>query len=239
MLIDRNSIWIVGFAIIVVICNLHLFTGTDPTILLFDTTRVVKGEWWRIITHPFVHVSWYHLLLDCGAILLLFREMRLPSKLQKLLAAAICAAASLVFSLFASSQIHKYGLCGFSGTAHGLTLLLGIMWLAEATRCLGSHRLLIIFCAVVFIFASLGKSLIEVFSGTVIFSDLHFGELGIPIVESHFGGVIGGLAAALILWALKHKPFDLTSKLSDNTNKGTTTSSGETVLDIFARPVRK
>ena len=130
MLIDRNSSWIVGFVIIVAICNLHLFTGTDPSILLFDTTRVVKGEWWRIITHPFVHVSWYHLLLDCGAILLLFREMRLPSKLQKLLAAAICAVASLVFSLFTSSQIQKYGLCGFSGTAHGLTFLLAIMWLA-------------------------------------------------------------------------------------------------------------
>jgi len=63
--------------------------------------------------------------------------------------------------------------------------------------------------------------MIEVISGNVIFSHLHIGDLGIPIVESHLGGVIGGLIAFLTLWALKQKPFDLPRKLSDNQNRGT------------------
>ena len=55
---------IMGFVLIVAICNLHLLLGRDPTSLIFDTARVADGQCWRIVTHPFVHVSWYHLLLD-------------------------------------------------------------------------------------------------------------------------------------------------------------------------------
>lgn len=238
MLINKDRIWIVGFAIIVGVCNLHLFTTNDPTIFQFNTNKVVNGEWWRIITHPFVHVSWYHLLLDCGAILLLWKEMRLLSGLQKLLAASICAAASLVFTLFTSSDIHQYGLCGFSGTAHGLTILLGILWLAEAKKGRTSHRLLLGFCGVLFIFVVGGKSFVEMYSGEVIFSGLHLSDLGIPIVESHLGGVIGGLTVALILWTMKHKPIDLTGRLPDNINRNSTASGGETDNDISAEPVR-
>lgn len=225
---DRVRTWIAGCALIVAVCNLHLITNTEPTILVFDISKVVNGEWWRVITHPFVHVSWYHLVLDCGAILLLWKEIRLRSQKLKLLAAAICAAASLVFSLLSSSAIHHYGLCGFSGTAHGLTFLVGLLWLSEAKRGDQKHRNLLVVCGLFFIFASGGKSLIEVFTGEVIFSDLHVGDLGIPIVESHLGGVIGGALAALVVWAMKHKPFDLTPTLTDNSNKGTTASGGET-----------
>ena len=198
-----RTLGFVGFVTVIALCNLHLVIGTDPTILVFKIEKVANGDWWRIITHPFVHVSWYHLLLDCAALLLLWRELRLRSVLYKLLVAASCATASLLFSLLTSSAITQYGLCGFSGTAHGLTLFLGIYWLAEAARYEKTSRLLLSLSGMLLVMASLGKSAIEVITGNVIFSPVHMGNLGIPIVESHLGGVIGGIGAALIWLAVK------------------------------------
>ena len=165
-------------------------------------------------------MSWYHLLLDCAALLLLWKELRLSSSLQKILVTSGCAAASLLFSMLGSSLIGQYGLCGFSGTAHGLTFLLGIKWIAESQEHRQTDQGLLIFSGLLFIGASAGKSMIEFISGNVIFSNMHIGDLGIPIVESHLGGVIGGLIAFLTLRAMKQKPFDLPRKLSDNQNRG-------------------
>jgi hypothetical protein len=43
------------------------------------------------------------------------------------------------------------------------------------------------------------KSIIEVLSGHVFFELLHFGMMGIPIPESHAGGVLSGIATFLAL----------------------------------------
>lgn len=198
----------VGFVIIVAMCNMHLLLGTDPTALIFDADQVANGQWWRIITHPFVHVSWYHLLLDCAAVMLVWQELRLVSSLQKIVAALCCAGTSLLFALLTSEQVLRHGLCGFSGTAHGLALFLGLCWLAESRYRHGNSRLLLVFAGLLLSFASLGKSLFEFSSGSVIFSQMHMGELGIPIVASHLGGVIGGLTAALVMLIRNQKPFD-------------------------------
>lgn len=199
---------IMGFVLIVAICNVHLLLGANPTVLIFDTERVADGEWWRLATHPFVHVSWYHLLLDSAALILLWKELRLDSTLQKFLAAVYCAGGSLLFALLTSEQVLRHGLCGFSGTAHGLAFFLGLCWLAESRYRHGNSRLLLVFAGLLLSFASLGKSLFEFFSGSVIFSQMHMGELGIPIVASHLGGVIGGLTAAFVMLIRNQKPFD-------------------------------
>ena len=212
----KQTAALMGFVLIIALCNLHLLIGTDPTALIFDKERVADGQWWRLFTHPFVHVGWYHLLLDSAAVILLWRELRLPSRLQSALAAICCAAASLLFSLLASDQIAAHGLCGFSGTAHGIAVLLGLNWVAASRVHFCRNRLLLFASGALLALSTTAKSLIEFLTGTVFLSQMHAGELGIPIVTSHLGGVLGGLATAFLLLPRYKKFFVLKAKVPDN-----------------------
>ena len=217
----KQTTALMGFVLIIALCNLHLLIGTDPTALIFDKGRVADGHWWRLFTHPFVHVSWYHLLLDSAAMILLWRELRLPSKLHSATAAICCAAASLLFPLLASDQIAAHGLCGFSGTAHGIAVLLGLNWVAASRVRFCRNRLLLFALGTLLALSVTAKSLMEFVTGTVFLSQMHGGELGIPIVASHLGGVLGGIAAALILLSNNKNSFGPEVKVTDNSSKRT------------------
>ena len=48
--------------LILAILNLPLFiTGRPSEVLVFHPDKVLAGQWWQVITHPFVHISFYHL----------------------------------------------------------------------------------------------------------------------------------------------------------------------------------
>ena len=188
-----------GFIIILAVCNVHLFSADTAASLCFENAAVMNGEWWRIITHPFVHVSWYHLLLDVAAVTILWREMSLPSPLRKLFVAWWCCAGSLITAAWFSPVIDQYGLCGLSGTAHGMMFFLGLHWITTSAKADKPKRIIGIAAGIILVGVSGLKSLIEVTTGQVIFTSIHAGDFGIPIVESHLGGIIGGLAAFLLL----------------------------------------
>lgn len=215
----RKMWWAVCFMSAVLLSNLHLLTGVQPTSFLFETSSVLKGEWWRIFTHPFVHVSWYHLILDSAAILLLWRELYHLSRLEKLLVSLACGAMSLIFAICFSPHIHQYGLCGFSGVAHGLTVFLGWSWLCAAMRDNPAHRRWLTAAGLTLTLATIIKSILEMISGSVVFSSLHIGELGIPIVEAHLGGVAGGCLAFCLFYLSNRKSFDLRTKMTDKLNR--------------------
>ena len=192
---------ILGFLCIVMVCNLHLFFGTDPTILVFATEKVAGGEWWRVITHLFVHASWYHLLLDGGAVAFLWHEIDLDSLMKKFLVAVASTAGSLLAAIWFSPYIEKFGYCGLSGLAHGLMFFLGLVWLSQSILARRQDNAVLgrLVAGSLFVLLSGGKSIVEVVSGSVIFSQLHLGNLGIPIVHAHLGGVLGGFVAFVLL----------------------------------------
>jgi hypothetical protein len=84
------------FTLALTAANAPLLCGRICTALLFVPARVAEGEWWRVLTGPLVHVSAYHLLLDAGAFLMLYRGLRAASAARRLLTAAACAAGALV-----------------------------------------------------------------------------------------------------------------------------------------------
>lgn len=182
--------------LLVAVCNMHLLGGTDPGVFIFRSELVVQGEWYRLFTHPLVHVSWYHLLLDGMATILLCREVRLP-QWQRLISLLLCATVSLGYALLASPYIAQTGFCGLSGIAHGLMFLVGGLWLFPTDRDerwhQGGRGLGLMLCL-----TSLGKSLWEVTTGQVLFAGGHAGYLGFPIVHSHLGGVGGGFLALVL-----------------------------------------
>jgi hypothetical protein len=65
------------FALILAIANAPLPGGVWQQQLVFFPGSLASGEWWRLVTHPLVHVSWYHLLLDGAAFLMLYAELGL------------------------------------------------------------------------------------------------------------------------------------------------------------------
>ena len=206
MIKKNNLLSVLSFMFLLLICNIHLFRGDSPSLLIFDQVRVADGEWWRIITHPLVHVSWYHLILDALVVMIVWSELQMQSLRGQVVTVALCVGGSLLASLWFSPYIALVGFCGLSGLAHGLTFLLGLIWAKQSTFCSLSNRATVVkrCIAIALLVLTFGKSVYEVSIGRVIFGSMHFGELGIPIVHSHLGGVIGGLLAFMIAgrWGL-------------------------------------
>jgi rhomboid family GlyGly-CTERM serine protease len=174
------------FALVLAAANAPLLFGRICTALIFVPAQVAGGEWWRVLTGPFVHVSAYHLLLDAGAFLMLYRGLRADSAARRLLTAAVCAAGSLAFAL--PSLESAGSLCGLSGVAHGLLAVTALEMTAEADRAtarLGWAALLLV----------AGKSALEALSGHVLFESLHLGDVATPVAVCHLGGVMGGVLA--------------------------------------------
>jgi len=183
---------IAGFALLIALFNLPLLTGVFSTQFIYHPDAVSGGEWWRLFTHPFVHVSRYHLFLDALAFFLAYTELhhrRFPERLAFVVAAS---AGSLLAALAASPLIDTLGLCGLSGIAHGLTAVVSLEMLRRRDDPVSRWSGLFCFVGVT------GKSLFELVTGQVLFASWHLGWLGTPIAACHAGGVLG----ALLFWMI-------------------------------------
>jgi rhomboid family GlyGly-CTERM serine protease len=198
---------LIGFAGLLLISNLNLFRTVAPSALIFRPELVASGEWWRLFTHPFVHVSWYHLLLDSIGVMVLWAELTTFSLLGKTIAAVSCGAGSVLFATCFSPRIGQTGFCGLSGVAHGLMFLVGLCWIWQAVGLRRSGHVMRsqLLSGLLFVLVSGGKAVYEVVSGDIVFSALHMGVLGVPIVHSHLGGIAGGGLAFVLLVLFKKK----------------------------------
>lgn len=172
----------------ILLVNLPLWLGDSAAArFAFLPGPVAQGEWWRVFTHLFAHVSCYHLLLDAGAFLMLYRGLQDVPVGGRLGLCAGAAAGSLALASLSPSFVLQ-GLCGLSGTAHGLMAVSGLLTARSddpVQRRVGW-----------FLSASvLAKVLFEACTGRVLFLELHFGNIGLPNPLCHLGGVLGALSA--------------------------------------------
>jgi rhomboid family GlyGly-CTERM serine protease len=183
--------------LLLLVFNMPLLFGSPSTRFMFHADAVAMGEWWRLLTHPWVHVSWYHLLLDASAFLLAYGELFSWSRRARLGLLVAAAAGGLLTALAWSSLVWTHGLCGLSGLAHGLTAVLGLELCRPGRQPAAVsplHRLMgwLTFLGVT------GKAVIELFTGHILFESWHLGSLGTPIAGCHLGGILG----ALLFWWL-------------------------------------
>jgi rhomboid family GlyGly-CTERM serine protease len=174
------------FFLLLIFSNLHLLTGQFSNSLIYFPSSIRTGEFWRLITYPFVHVSWYHLLLDGGAFFLLYQELNHVKAAKRIFYVIICGAFSLIAVNLTSPQVGTYGLCGLSGIAHGLMVISALGMIGRKENVKAG-----LLCLVIVV----SKSIYEAFAGDVLLSFLHFDLCGTPLVVSHAGGVLGGLVA--------------------------------------------
>lgn len=182
------------FFTLLLLTNRHLFSGEPPAAFAYQQAAVVSGEWWRLVTHPLTHVSWYHLALDTVATMLLWAVLPL-SGARKLVVATASGVASLALAVTASPLIAEYGLCGLSGIAHGLMTATGLLLLARPRSANSRGNLPAGLIGALLFTAAMGKSLFEALAGTPLFLEMHAANLGIPIVHAHLGGCLGGIIA--------------------------------------------
>lgn len=189
--------------VLIGLLNLPLLAGGFATTFVFLPDKVSAGEWWRVFTHPFVHVSLYHLVLDASVFFLLYSELRDKTRFARFTLLLAAGAGSLLASLWAAPMIQTRGLCGLSGIAHGLAAVsaLEVMRGAKDKTLwrLGLASLLLV----------VGKSMMEAVTGHIAFESLHFGQLGFPIAVCHAGGVLGALLAWLGIHARRQRGAQL------------------------------
>ena len=174
---------------ILLFTNLGLLHGALNTSLLFVPGAVAAGEWWRLLTHPFVHVTWYHLLLDGSAFFLLYHDLGKLSAWRRIGFVFASAGGGLLVPLLTDPMLSIKGLCGLSGIGHGLMVISALESMRSGddslVRRIGLISLLLV----------IGKSLFEALSGKILFAFLYFGMVGDPIAATHAGGALGALIA--------------------------------------------
>ncbi len=186
------------FASLILVFSGSVLFGSFWQAMIFVPAAVNGGEWWRLLTHPFVHVTWYHLLLDAAAFFLLYHSL-LEGKVARRLAFVLgSAVGSLLLSWLTTPAISTSGLCGLSGIAHGLMAVSAVEMMTTQPRHSSGWRIGLITFAVV-----VGKAAYEAISGHVMFGFLHFGLMGNPIAVSHAGGIVGGLVVMLTFAAVR------------------------------------
>jgi membrane associated rhomboid family serine protease len=177
----------------IAVINLPLVVAGHPSVsLVLFPDAVRAGEWWRLVLHPFVHVSLWHLALDGLAFVLLMRSLDALRPLERLVTAATAASTSAFAASLNGGELAVHGLCGLSGSAHGLMAASGLLMLRygdESDRRVGRWLVGLV---------SL-KALFEAVSGQILFEPLYFGRLGFPNAFCHLGGVLGGLLVASLV----------------------------------------
>lgn len=179
--------------------NIPLLWGERFSNFAFVPSYVADGEWWRVITYSFAHVSWYHLFIDAGAFMLLYCGLLEPSWLKRILYVVFCALGSLAAAML-SPDIFSGGLCGLSGAAHGLMAVSALEIISHNTADDNMR-----FVGVVGLWIVVVKSIVEVVTGKVVFSFLHIGDVGTPLTLCHGGGVLAGIIVFVLLHELSKK----------------------------------
>jgi rhomboid family GlyGly-CTERM serine protease len=191
-----HNLWqkleLTGLAVLLVVLNWSLLQGVCNTRLMFMPEAVRQGEWWRWFTHPFIHVTWWHLLLDGAAFLLLYRDLQEDAWVRRVLFCIGSAVGSLVVCFCADPMLSTNGLCGISAIAHGLMAV-------SALNLMGHREDKLLFqmgvCSFVVVTV---KCLIEALTGKMLFAFLYFGMVGDPVAVTHAGGLLGALATWLL-----------------------------------------
>jgi rhomboid family GlyGly-CTERM serine protease len=180
----RKELWV--WAALIALANIPLLFGAPCRTLIFVPELLAAGEWWRALTGFFVHVSWYHLLLDASTFLMLVESLHTIPRIHRLLIVVACGVGSLGVSM---PVIGSSGtLCGLSGIAHGLLAVLALTMVEEGDKTLRQVG------AVCFLMV-VAKCIFEAATGGVLFADLHLGNVATPVAICHAGGVLGGLIA--------------------------------------------
>jgi len=185
------------FAVLLGGLNVSLLSGSFSENLIYLPEKVAQGQIYRLITHPFVHISLYHLVLDGAAFLILYSQLKAESVIRRFAYLLGIHAAVTLGVTIALPHIDAVGYCGISGVAHGLMAI----WCLERifVKKTDPEQKIEQRIARIVLVGLIAKSVYEVTVGHVFFESMHLGDVGVPVVASHLAGVIGAAISFCLL----------------------------------------
>lgn len=179
----RNSRWPMFIGVILAgLVVLQALPSDWQAALRYDRTACLQGEYWRLLTAPWVHLGWAHLALNVvGLILMAWVFARDWPLFRWLLALAVAGLVSTLGVHLGNPDV--FWLVGLSGALHGLFGFSAVGWLRMGDR------------AGWVLLAGLGIKLVyEQWLGSLAISEAIVG--GNVVTAAHLWGAVGGLAWA-------------------------------------------
>ncbi|SEQ65708.1 rhomboid family GlyGly-CTERM serine protease [Solimonas aquatica] len=179
-----RDIWVWPLFLVLLLVLLQAFGDAGREWLRFDRAAIAGGQWWRLASGSFVHLGWYHLLLNSLGllVLVLLCPQRLPAWvwLRRLL---LLSTGMGLFLYALVPWLQHY--VGMSGVIHGL-FLLGLVPQLRQRDLIAAACLLYL----------LGKLAYEIIAGAPVSDEAALG--GHVITESHLYGTITALLYGLM-----------------------------------------
>lgn len=179
--------WVAPLALMALLLLLELFGDAGRQLLRYDREAIAAGEWWRLLSGNFVHLGWYHWMLNEIGIVVLAMLCPEPLAPAVWLRRLVLIGVGMTACLFAFVPDMVWYV-GLSGVMHGL-FLLGLMrqslqrdWIAVA--CLA------------YLF---GKLAWEMAMGVPVSDEQAIG--GKVALESHLYGAVAALVYGLVFRA--------------------------------------
>ena len=181
---SSRGVWIAPLVVMLLSLVLELFGDTGRGWLRYDRDRIADGQWWRFLSGNFVHLGWYHLMLnEIGIVMLvLLCPDRLSPWVWLRRIGIIGIGMTLCLYAFVPSMARYVGL---SGMLHGLFLL-----------GLGRQALKRDWIAIACLLYLFGKLGYESITGTPVSDEAAIG--GRVALESHFYGTLCALAYGFV-----------------------------------------
>jgi rhomboid family GlyGly-CTERM serine protease len=157
--------------------------------LVFERHAILEGQWWRLLTAPFVHFSFSHFFRDT---LLFGLAGRMIARSGYTRFWAVCVFASIfpgLFYLMTAPELERYG--GLSGLATGAVVYLCLC----RYRKIGKDRIIWITILVLIWL----KIMVEIASDTPVF--VHIDRIRFHNLSSAHAF---GYAGAMIIWIWRH-----------------------------------
>jgi rhomboid family GlyGly-CTERM serine protease len=186
---ERYSILIrqgaLPLTLIVICLLLQFFEPASSHWLRYERNPIINGEWWRLLSGNFVHLSWEHLLMNLAGLVLIWLLLGRLLTLSQWLAVIVSSSLAVGIGLLAfNPQLDWY--VGLSGMLHGM-FVAGLV--NNIRRGYRLEWLLLL--------ALMAKLIWEQTSGALPGSTELAG--GTVIVDAHLYGAISGAVASLFI----------------------------------------
>ena len=148
--------------------------------------RIFEGQWWRLVTGPFVHATWGHLARDLALVAIAGIAYEGPLAANKLL---VFAGGVVVPALAVLVARDAAWYCGLSGLSHAL---LAAALSYEVVRRRGAARAVVLLLCVI----AAAKPIYELATGAPAFA-MSLGDGVVQVPLAHVAGVVVGIACGL------------------------------------------
>lgn len=169
---------------LILLCAVLQLGGEAVRVALrFDRVLIDQGQAWRLLSANFVHLGWYHWMLNALGIVILLLLCPQPLRLRQWLTRLVVLSLGVSLGLWLwVPELARY--VGLSGVLHGL-FVLGLWPQARQGDRIAWVCLLYL----------AAKLIYEVMAGAPVSDELAIG--GKVITESHLFGALSGLLYAL------------------------------------------